>query len=712
LVFLTNKKDSEWSFEVRSLQEYMAAESLVYGKNPDLFESRIESIIPIPYWRNVLLFVVGKCFNDLQTRPFQDRIYITLMKLRSDSPKEYRLTGVLSMLAIEVFESGAIKSNPRYQKLFADIAIELIEPHCFETRCVQIDENENWSFIHRLSQIYNDSLKDIFKGTIERVISENETRSSLLAWDLLGSLSERGIGWAKDLADSMFPSDIDDQWMILRSQIESSVSSWYTDRLESCCRSLSPSRLVSLLPFVPRIHDDLGDGSAILSLVSIMDESRCITQSINVLGSSAAKIEFVPIFENPNLYRVYDSVISENLTDSAWVAYVRAKEFCIDPSPKSLSMLLLACAKSIDSIVLRTMPWIIADCLDVCETADDLRRLAQLANLGCFGSAEDWRRAEGRWRASGITVEDLQYASKTDSPIDSGIGIAGAPLYSPSFSLSYQENVSIAMDLFSYSKDIPDFNRRCATLNWATHFHFLYAGRFSFVFPDRVAPVLYDSMVFHGFSPSDLPRSVKNVSVGLPGELPIRDDWLRFLDDLGRSVPIVFPDLQDDWYAPLFTAFSQDKSRFGLLFFLLILKGSTITPLRSESDAIASHGVNSNQRFLQIVSVVSDPDFVFRNPRLLAERTADSLKFLGDSQLRNRAIIFLFGKIESLSSYGDYDQFLIDLYDSVSSLDEDIRSECVRLLGISIKHRLSNLHDNGALQKLELPDAPIQRTLF
>jgi hypothetical protein len=59
LVFLTSRVEGELSFDVQSLQEYMAAECLMTA-DPEVVKARLRAIASAPYWRNVFLFVASK----------------------------------------------------------------------------------------------------------------------------------------------------------------------------------------------------------------------------------------------------------------------------------------------------------------------------------------------------------------------------------------------------------------------------------------------------------------------------------------------------------------------------------------------------------------------------------------------------------------------------------------------------------------------------
>src|SRR5262249_53898932 len=58
LVFLVPSQSDRVGFEIRSLQEFMAAEALMDGAD-ELVVERLRAIAPVPFWQNVLLFAAG-----------------------------------------------------------------------------------------------------------------------------------------------------------------------------------------------------------------------------------------------------------------------------------------------------------------------------------------------------------------------------------------------------------------------------------------------------------------------------------------------------------------------------------------------------------------------------------------------------------------------------------------------------------------------------
>jgi hypothetical protein len=107
LVFLVSPHGDEIGFEIRSLQEFMAAEALIDGTD-DQIRKRLEAIAPFPYWRNVFLFAAGKCASE---RPYLIPDIVNLCQILSDqSNPAASLTRAGSRLALDLL--GACRRTP------------------------------------------------------------------------------------------------------------------------------------------------------------------------------------------------------------------------------------------------------------------------------------------------------------------------------------------------------------------------------------------------------------------------------------------------------------------------------------------------------------------------------------------------------------------------------------------------------------------------
>jgi hypothetical protein len=131
LVLLTPQHDGGLGFDVRSLQELMAALAVTTGTIEDAVP-RLRRIAASPHWRNTFLFAAGRYFSEPQ--PHQKQA-VTDLVLDLDSHAPDRLGLVFPVgpqLAAEIIDDG-MASEPRYlHRLLGYTLTALRHPEAFD----------------------------------------------------------------------------------------------------------------------------------------------------------------------------------------------------------------------------------------------------------------------------------------------------------------------------------------------------------------------------------------------------------------------------------------------------------------------------------------------------------------------------------------------------------------------------------------------------
>src|SRR5262249_11590454 len=247
LVFLTSRVEGELSFDVRSLQEYMAAECLMTG-DPEVVKARLRAIATAPYWRNVFLFATGKCFSDTQSRHLQDTIRLLCVDLNSPSDRLLAVTHAGSELALDVLQSGAVSENPNYARHLARVALALLsQPYL-------VDESKDGaSADQRLALVYSDVLVPIYQEELQLRVGQTDVDRTLGAWSLLVHLIDRIGDWATRLAEHSWPTDYRTQLKIIRQMSpELWEIRWLTKRLDELIPQIPPEEA---LPLFTSLHN-------------------------------------------------------------------------------------------------------------------------------------------------------------------------------------------------------------------------------------------------------------------------------------------------------------------------------------------------------------------------------------------------------------------------------------------------------------------------
>ena len=235
LVFLVEVQSEQIGFEIRSLQEFMAAESLMDGADQDIVE-RLDEIAPIPFWRNVVLFAAGKCFALRQE--LRDAVHSICSGLNMIDRDE--LTGTYlagSDLSIALLEEGSARRQPRFEDMLARTAIRALD-------------TAKPSLQRRLADVYEPQLENIYQDAIKLRLTSDDRIRSLGAWNCLVRLVAAEIPWAAQLATQHWPPNHRDQVHILQELSEPTKNSWATGKL----LQLIPSTSVGTFSDVLRLE--------------------------------------------------------------------------------------------------------------------------------------------------------------------------------------------------------------------------------------------------------------------------------------------------------------------------------------------------------------------------------------------------------------------------------------------------------------------------
>ena len=198
LVFLVSPKGEEIGFEIRSLQEFMAAKALMSGTDEEIGK-RLEAIAPYSFWRNVFLFASGKCARD---RPYLTKQIVGICQtLNTDADNQAAVLTLLgSHLALDLLEDDTFRHHKKTVRVLTDIALNLLK----------LPPGE----VHgRLASVCRpmSGLDDQFSAAIVQRLGMEDQGFRMAAWTVLVFITESGQGWAEGIVKDHWPSDISSQ---------------------------------------------------------------------------------------------------------------------------------------------------------------------------------------------------------------------------------------------------------------------------------------------------------------------------------------------------------------------------------------------------------------------------------------------------------------------------------------------------------------------
>lgn len=418
LVFLVEPEDGVIGFELRSLQEFMAAEALLDAPDP-LVQDRFQHVVSSAHWRNVTLFMAGHCFAERQY--LRDTLYAICGRLDSDptSPVGSSLRAG-SRLALDIMEDASASHQPKYANAFALAALRLLD----------LPEQTNY---RRLSYLYQDGLAPAFTQITPRLQRTNILRD-MGAWNCIVRLAEAGVDWATQWIEAAFGSD----------EIDASGLA-YLARLEPS--PLICAALAYNLPRVPPNTIRAVGGSQTLGLTASAFSDGIVPRWVKAIdtalgtGGRSRGPQLVVAFPSTGGATLAacalagadedagDDLIGMPRPCDEWLPYLGAARLSASPHPRMLAAILegMGAATSLSGLVTDRIPWPLASCLVAMQGGTAVGDLCRRAGEGQFGTADAWVRAEARWAYQLVSAND--FAAMTDDawPIPPDVAIRGFP---------------------------------------------------------------------------------------------------------------------------------------------------------------------------------------------------------------------------------------------------------------------------------------------
>ncbi|MBF0410846.1 MAG: hypothetical protein HQM10_26105 [Candidatus Riflebacteria bacterium] len=190
LVLLVGNTEKEIGFEIRSLQEFMAAEHFFDGDEACVRDA-IRAIAPFPYWGNVFLFAAGRIFFEREV--FIDTIIAECNGLNEDTFDLSQMAIFAgSRLALELLKDGAARSHPRSVRLLARCAARALD--VFDDKVSDV-----------FSELFTEEAEEVWQEELSKRLKTSDPNFPYQNWMLCLQLVGQGKHWAKELMMKYFP---------------------------------------------------------------------------------------------------------------------------------------------------------------------------------------------------------------------------------------------------------------------------------------------------------------------------------------------------------------------------------------------------------------------------------------------------------------------------------------------------------------------------
>ncbi|MEV0169332.1 NACHT domain-containing protein [Nonomuraea fuscirosea] len=406
LVFLVGLELGQVGFEIRSLQEFMAAEGLMAASDPTT-QQRLRAVASNINWRNVFLFAAGKCFFDRQY--LRDTIHTICSELNDDPDDraaQYTLAG--SELALDVLEEGSARRQPRWSRLLTRTALRLL------------DDTSTWC--QRLANVWQEDTTDVFMSEIRTRIEGSEPRSAQNAWLCLSHLAAHPGGTFSTLLIELLNSRTIDEHLY-EAMLEKGDFGCQplTIHLGNSVLEHSATTYVNAQRFARYVRGrderrswELAGAPAWLDSLNAIVRNSIDTfeapPEIQIVGpgSSITRIN-IPRFSGPIELALRCGSFAGG--ENGWDAIGAYLGFLGSPSKVTLATVLRMLGalekKRLINVVAQVSPWPLSEVISAAKQTGRFGEMATAAEDGHLGDLEDWLTWQQAWHDHGMTVQDI-----------------------------------------------------------------------------------------------------------------------------------------------------------------------------------------------------------------------------------------------------------------------------------------------------------------
>ncbi|MBD8601048.1 hypothetical protein IFT80_00175 [Pseudomonas sp. CFBP 8771] len=201
LVLLSAREEGRISFDVRSLQEYMAASALT-AASPEVIEFRLHHLAGRSHWQHVFTIAASRCFSEDNLHYL--RSVITNIPRQLDVNEAHKVVGRGARLSFELFCDGIAADQPKHRRQLASHAMELLFYGSYHLRLP----------LSMLSEEHTENL--IMEELKQRYLVASSPEVKAAAWNLLVQLAMCGVRPAVYYLGRHWPSNSQDVFEIIR----------------------------------------------------------------------------------------------------------------------------------------------------------------------------------------------------------------------------------------------------------------------------------------------------------------------------------------------------------------------------------------------------------------------------------------------------------------------------------------------------------------
>jgi hypothetical protein len=399
LVLLNCRVEGRIAFDVRSLQEFMAAAQIAAFSSTIVIQ-RLRTIALSAHWQHVFRIAASKIFSVAELGPLRSEVVGICHALdNGDLGEDGRLVRAGARLALELLQDGLAYTAPVFRRGLVRRALALLDigPEMLDDRLSL--------------QLVPDTAK-VFQEELVSRIAQGDTPGAKAAWSLLARL----LNVNRTLAETLMVANWPEYPRLALSVMDVGHGKWTSVLIEKIKETQAlagptASRLFAdafdIHVTSPEDETNLADQFSILPKGMVKNEqlpSRSIFFIRDNANGQICRVGFVSLSQSDSF------IISDALQSREnWASYTALVPFLRGPSKGSLARMLRELGMhGREGLPNHSLPWV---CLSLLREHDDgapFGALAEEVENGGFGDLRDWSNAEARWLAQGIRPVDFE----------------------------------------------------------------------------------------------------------------------------------------------------------------------------------------------------------------------------------------------------------------------------------------------------------------
>lgn len=392
LVFLVEPEPGRFGFEIRSLQEFMAAWALTSGRDAEV-EARLAQVAKAPMFKNVTLFSASRLFSE--GSPLRDILADGICAHFDTNLEDFAASTARSggLLALDMLEEGVALTQPKRARALMVRATSVLDlpPGTEHVRLSHVaDESTVSSLIDALTKAFHNS-------------PAASGASRLSAWICVLEAARRGLSWADELLERFWNVELPTEKLLSAlSGYDVSLTTRFCEKLDELNERIDPE--IILTSSVENQAAETWSGWLILVLASGQNWKYRNRNGLILLKKvRELRTQFVQPTKPPP-------------KGARWSQWLSIAKFEAAPTAASLAEALdaIAAADGINQCELHEwrLSWPLSSCLAIAANSSHLRELASSLRRGILGDVAAWEAAEMQWKDSSSVALNVQGLEK------------------------------------------------------------------------------------------------------------------------------------------------------------------------------------------------------------------------------------------------------------------------------------------------------------